>query len=140
MRFLSVILLGLILSTSCNKVKQNAKKLDGTWTIYSYAVSENGGFITYQETIGTITFLTQDDGTFTYQENYTRYTGTDTIVSTRSGSGFIKGKNANEYDLSITAPTAVTLKDCNIHLVTKDDLKITNRELTGGHTIVLQKN
>lgn len=113
--------------------------MDGTWTIYSYAVSENGGFITYHETEGTITFTTQDDGTFTYEENFTRYTGTDTITSSRKGTGIIKGKRGDGYDLTIMDPTSIIMNDCNIHLVTKDDLKITNKELGGGHTIVLQK-
>lgn len=135
-----ILIMTLLALTGCNKVKQNAKKLDGTWTIYSYAQIQNGGFITYYETTGTITFSTNEDGTFTYSEDYTYYKNNDTITSTRQGTGILTGDKAKSYDLTITSPTSQLLQNCVIHLITKDDLKIQHQESDGGHLYVLQKN
>lgn len=135
-----ILSIAALLFTGCNKVKQNAKKLDGTWTIYSYAQIQNGGFTTYYETMGTITFSTNADGSFSYQENYTYYKNNDTITSTRTGTGILKGDKAKSYDLTLTTPTNVLLEDCEIRVITKDDLKIQHQESDGGHVYVLQKN
>lgn len=107
--------------------------------MYSYAQIQNGGFTTYYETEGTITFSTNPDGTFTYTENYTSIKNGDTLTYNRTGIGTLKGEKAKSYDLTLTTPTNALLEDCVIHVLTKDDLKIQHQENDGGHVYVLQK-
>ncbi len=137
---LIIAFLGIFLLSACNKVQHTAKTLDGTWKIYSYAQTISGGFVHYYETEGTITFTTRDDGTFDYQEDYTYYTATDTIHSTRKGTGILNGKKIRNYDLTFTDPAGIVLEGCQIRVLTKDDLKIQHQESSGGHTYVLYKD
>lgn len=141
MKFLTVIALSCsLLLFGCNKIKQNAKKLDGVWTVYSYAEKVSGGFTTYYEAEGTITFETQQNGDFDYSENFTVQKSPSAVQFQRTGTGFIFGKKGTSFELQIDSPTSALFSDCEISLITKDDLKIKIREPGVERTIVLQKN
>jgi len=137
--FFTVIIASFLL-TGCDKAKHTSKFLDGTWTIRSYAKNQNGGFITYFDTEGTITFTTNGDGTFDYQENYTYMSDTGAVQSMRSGSGVLKGKKMRSYDLTLTNPFTEVLSDGEIDVLTRDDLKIRQQDSDGGHIYVLYKD
>lgn len=137
--FFTVIIASFLL-TGCDKTKHTSKFLDGTWTIRSYAKNQNGGFITYFDTEGTITFTTNGDGTFDYQENYTYMSDTGAVQSMRSGSGVLKGKKMRSYDLTLTNPFTEVLSDGEIDVLTRDDLKIRQQDSDGGHIYVLYKD
>lgn len=137
--FIILVLCSVVLF-GCNKAKQTSKFLDGTWKIRTYAKNQNGGFITYFETEGTITFISNGDGTFGYQENYTYMSDTGAVQSVRSGAGVLKGKKMRSYDLTLTDPTNQMLIDCEIDVLTRDDLKIRQQDSDGGHIYVLYKD
>lgn len=139
-QLLFILVLSGILLSGCDKAKQTSKFLDGTWKIRSYAKNQNGGFITYFETEGTITFTSNGDGTFDYQENYSYQTDTGVVQSTRSGTGVLKGKKMRSYDLTLTDPITELLIDCQIDVLTRDDLKIKQQDSEAGHIYVLYKD
>ena len=129
----------MFLLSSCNKVKQHSRKLDGTWTIYSYCQIQGGGFKEYYPAEGTITFVSNDDGSFTYEENYAVYTPTDTIIYNRKGSGMLVGKRATDFEMTFTDPVSYAITDGSISVITKDDLKFQFRDNTSAHQFVFQK-
>lgn len=122
----------------CNKTKYNAHKLDGTWTIYSFSKIQPGGFTEKYDAQGTITYHTSKDGTFTYEADYWYVNNGDTVLVQRTGEGKLKGKRSTDYDLHVTLPAEQTI-ECAIHLLSKDDLKIHENEVTGTNIFVLQK-
>jgi len=141
MKLLSILLLSsTLLLFGCSKIKQNAKKLDGTWTVYSYAEKVSGGFTTYYEADGNITFNTQADGRFDYSENLSVEKTSGLLHLERTGNGFLFDKKGTSFELNILSPTNEVFPECEISVITKDDLKIKIREPGVERTIVLQKN
>lgn len=135
-----IVLLGISLLFGCNKTQRNAKRLDGTWTIYSYAQITSGGFLQYYTADGTITFEDSGDGNLSFEDDFTYFTPTDTITSKRAGTIVLGGEEGLEIDLSLTSPNGVFVDNETIHLLNRDDLKIEFRQNGTGHLFVLQKN
>lgn len=100
---------------------------------------QGGGFKEYYPAEGTITFSTNDDGSFTYEENYTIYAPSDTTTYARKGSGLLTGKRATDFEMTFTSPVSYSITDGTIYVITKDDLKLRFRDNKGSHLFVLQK-
>jgi len=135
-----VFIIVVLLLFACNKSERNAKWMDGSWTIYSYAQITSGGFVTYYPAEGTISFRETGSGNLSMEENFVYYTPTGTITINRTGIIRLNGKKGLDADITITEPNEVTIFNETIHLLTRDDLKIEYRESGIGHLFVLQKD
>ena len=125
---------------SCSKVKRTKKKIDGQWEIISYKRVNSSGLTHYYETTGTITFGEDTDSTFMYCEDYTFQGDTGPVVVQRTGIGTFVGENGLDYRLDLVLPTPTTLHECTFRLITKDDLKIEQRDNQYTYTIVLKND
>jgi len=135
-----IISITFLLFASCSKVKQSKKRIEGEWEIISYRTTNASGLTHYYETTGTITFGDDTDSSFTYNENFV-YEGASGIISRqRSGIGTFINGSAYNHRLEIFAPSVFTLSESTFRLITKDDLKIEQRDSQFTHTFVLKND
>lgn len=126
----------LVFFSSCDKVKKTQKKIKGEWEIVSYRTFNNAGLTEYHEANGKIKFGSDTDSTFTYCEDFV----VDGVTIQRSGIGTFVNESGLDYKLDISLPTSSTMTDCSIKLITKDDLKIEQRDSQLTHIFVLKND
>lgn len=140
MKNLLFIVLVLVVSFGCDKQKKHAKFMDGTWTIAHYTQISGVGFRTEYAAEGSIAFEDLGNGNLLYAENFSYYDGTSWIPLNRNGEMLITGDNSKSFEMTLTSPSVIETSNNNIHVVSKDDLKIEFHENGVGHVFVLQKN
>jgi hypothetical protein len=138
-KFLFILLI-LTTSLSCDKAQRNTKKLEGTWQIYSYAQLTSGGFRTYYDAEGTLSFTKVNDKTLNYVDDFVYFMASDTLVSKRIGLLTLSGKKGLDPDIVLSNPGNMEISNERIYVLTKDDLKIEFYENGIGHVFVLQKD
>lgn len=139
-KLLYILTIAVLLFGSCSKVKKSQKTIQGTWEIISYRQTDANGFTTYYDAVGTIKFGEDTDSTFTYAEDYTYQGGSGPVVVQRQGFGTFTNDSGNDYRLNYVLPTAVTLEECTFILMTKDDLKMEQRDAQHSHIFVLKND
>lgn len=138
MLLFSLVFLTLLIG--CDKTKQVARKLDGTWNIYSYTQITSGGFEATFPVNGIITFSAQEDNSFHYEDNYSFDTDTGEVESQRKGAGLLLGEKSNHFNLILTQPSNSIVENGMIFLITKKDLKMGFYEDGIVHRFVLRRN
>lgn len=137
---LYILSLVLFILASCSKTKQTNKKIDGEWEIISYRTTSTSGLTHYYDATGTITFGASSDTSFTYAENYTVEGTSGPQLFQRQGIGTYLNELGLDHKLDILSPAIETLSECTFKLVTKDDLKIEQRDNSFTYTIVLKND
>lgn len=125
---------------SCSKIKKTKKRIDGEWEIISYRTTNSSGLTHYYDAIGTITFGDDTENTFTYSENFSYEGSSGTVNFQRQGIGTFTNDEGLKHSLHLLTPVDITMDDCTFRLVTKDDLKIEQRDNYFTYTIVLKND
>ena len=140
MNKLLYISIAILLLASCSKVKKSQNRIQGQWEIISYHQTDIAGFTEYYDAVGTITFGEDTDNTFTYVEDYTYQGPSGSVVVQREGIGTFTNDLGLDHKLEFTLPVAFTLNECTFRLLTKDDLKIEQRDIQFTHMLVLKND
>ncbi|NRA10666.1 MAG: hypothetical protein HRT57_01770 [Crocinitomicaceae bacterium] len=140
MNKLLYISIAILLLASCSKVKKSQNRIQGQWEIISYHQTDIAGFTEYYDAVGTITFGEDTDNTFTYVEDYTYQGPSGSVVVQREGIGTFTNDLGLDHKLDFTLPVAFTLNECTFRLLTKDDLKIEQRDIQFTHMLVLKND
>lgn len=135
-----IISIALLFLASCDKVKKSKKRIEGQWEIISYRTTNSSGLTHYYETTGTITFGDDTDSSFTYAEDYTFEGSSGPVIRQRTGIGTFKNGSAFNHRLELFTPSILTMNECTFKLITRDDLKIEQRDSQFTHTIVLKND
>lgn len=135
-----ILSIALLLLGSCSKIKKSQRRIEGEWEIISYRQTNISGLTTFYDAVGTLTFGENTDDTFTYIENYTYEGPSGPVVVQREGIGTFTNKLGMSHRLDFLLPTVFTLEDCTFRLITKDDLKIEQRDASFTHMLVLKND
>lgn len=115
----------LFITSSCDKIKQTEKMMDGEWTIYSLKVTKYTGLSYYYETTGTITYSDFNGDEGRYELNMSYITPNGTIDKHEKGKIVLKEKG-KFYDMyrENSDGSITEILDGRIILITKNDIKM----------------
>jgi type 1 fimbria pilin len=137
---LLLILILLIASSACDKVKSTQKKLAGEWSIYEYKYINTNGLTYYYPASGVVSFSNCSEGTCDYVIDMDYVIQGTTYQKNESGA-LILQDNSENFDLHRTNPdgSITILLDGRIILINSNDLKIQFSDETGLHGFILEK-
>ncbi len=135
---LAIIL--LLLTASCNKLKQTKRKLSGTWMVLNYRYQNHSGLSYDYNAEGKIQFDNCANESCPYTINF-RYVANGVEYEVINSGDYTVLEDAEQYHLNRlnNDGTSTVLENCRIILLTKDELKTQFQDETGIHYFILGK-
>lgn len=135
-----LLILSILLLSSCSKFKKLEKRLAGTWDIESLEFTNPNGLSYFYKAVGTLSYTPNSESTGSFVFNYTYYPGTDTVEVYESGNYDFHYGDTEFYDvIRIMGQTSDTIEKARVLLLTNTDLRTEMNEVSGRRSFVLKK-
>lgn len=135
-----LLILSILLLSSCSKFKKLEKRLAGTWNIESLEFTNPNGLSYFYKAVGTLSYTPNSESKGSFVFNYTYYPGTDTVEVYESGYYDFHYGDTEFYDvIRIMGQSSDTIEKARVLLLTNTDLRTEMNEVNGRRSFVLKK-